>query len=312
MAELYLKKKPKDFDVQNQNGNNPEENQHLISNKNKREQFDNYNVNEQHEKDLNKKLDSADDKLTIAYKNSIEFDMSTRKREVKMKKEDKYEMEKMRRWHLKINNIYITSLMKMIDPFIQFTIGGNFMVNVYKNKKGDSYKIPAGKRGYSDKTEVILNVSPPQEDSQTGGRTPFNKIIDIEMRMSYSMINKQKMMLELWEHNNFWMNEIHSYLLLPLIDIVNGSCNIGEYMLKREKGRKNPLPFAYVEFNCVFQEIWDFKLSFANWKSTNLLNPKKKNQSQEQAPSSKVKIQMVTKSLGVHNSVTSEEAKDTM
>ena len=54
---------------------------------------------------MNDRLDGSDPKLTIAYRNNIEFDMSNRKREIKMKKEDKVEMEKMRRRAVKINNI---------------------------------------------------------------------------------------------------------------------------------------------------------------------------------------------------------------
>ena len=314
MDIYFNKKNPQEVELQNQNPKNnnkkdPEEGKRLNPD-NKKNPFENYNENEAHEKRMHDRLDGSDPKLTIAYRNNIEFDMSNRKREIRMKKEDKVEMEKMRRWAVKINNIYITPLVKMIDPFLQFTVGGNFMVNVYKNKKGETYKIPAGKRGYTDKTEVLLNVNTPQEDGQGGGRTPFRKVIEIEMRMSYSMINKQKIMVELWEHNNFWMNEIHSYLTFPLIDIVNGNSNVGEFMLKRESGRKNPIPFAYVEFNCVFQEIWDFNLGFMNWKSSNLLNPKRKANPNAEKPSTKVEIELLSSVASPMNSKTvSEEVK---
>jgi len=296
-------------DEQLNNSNNNDEMQRLNpnqENKNKKDNFQNYDLAEGHEADMNDKLDEQNSKITVAYKNSIEFDMSTHKREIRMKKGDKVEMEKMRRWRVKINNIYITPLQKMIDPFLQFTIGGNFAVNVYKNKKGDTYKIATGKRGYTDKTEVIENVNTPQEDG-SGGRTPFNKVIEIEMRMSYSQINKQKIMIELWEHNNFWMNEIHCYLTIPLIDIVNGNYNVGEYMKKKEKGRKVAVPFAYVEFNCLFQEIWDFNLYFLNWKASYLLNPKRKNEVNKKLPSTKLKIELINSVGGnMHNTSTSE------
>lgn len=277
-------------------------------------EFENYDISEHNEINLNDKLDSAanndNSNLTFAYKSCIEYDMSKKKREMRMKREDKGEMEKIRRWHVKISNIYITSLMQMIDPFLQFTIGGNFMVNVYQNKKGETYKIQAGKRGYADKTEVIQNVSAPQENEKNGGRTSFEKVIDIEMRMSYSMLLSSKMMIELWEHNNFWMNEIHSYITLPLIDIANGISNITEYMLKAEIGKKNPLPFALIEFNCLFQEIWDFNISFLNWKSSTLQDPQKKKG--PLAPNTKIKIEFKDSSKDVvHSSCISEESKET-
>ena len=315
--DIYFDKKKNTqmVELQNQEVNNNDKkekkegerlNQDKINNP-----YENYNKNEAHEKKMNEMLEGSDPKITIAYRNNIEFDMSTIKREIRMKKEDKVEMEKIRRWSVKINNIYITPLLKMIDPFLQFTIGGNFMVNVYKNKKGETYKIPAGKRGYTDKTEVLLNVNTPQEDGQRGGRTPFQKVIEIEMRMSYSMINKQKIMVELWEHNNFWMNEIHSYLTIPLIDIVNGNANIGEVLTQREPGRKNPVPLAYVEFNCAFQEIWDFNLSFVNWKCPNLVNPKKKIDPNDEKLTTKVEIKLLgSVNSAIHSTTTSEVVKN--
>lgn len=309
--DIYFNKK-KDgqmVELPNQEVNNNDKKEKKEENRKDKNnnQYENYSVNEAHEKKMNEMLEGSDPKITIAYRNNIEFDMSNIKREIRMKKEDKVEMEKMRRWSVKISNIYITPLLKMIDPFLQFTIGGNFMVNVYKNKKGETYKIPAGKRGYTDKTEVLLNVNTPQEDGQKGGRTPFKKVIEIEMRMSYSMINKQKMMIELWEHNNFWMNEIHSYLTIPLIDIVNGNANVGEIMNKKESGRKNPVPFAYVEFNCVFQEIWDFNLSFVNWKCPNLINPKKKIDPNDKKLTTKIEIKLIgSVNSAIHSTTTSE------
>ena len=282
----------KNDNINNENNDiSEDEGEELNPRERKKDKLEKENLAEGHEREMNEKLDEREGEYTI-YKNSIEFDMRTRKKEIKMKKDDKIEMEKIRRWQVKISNIYITPLIKMIDPFLQFTIGGNFSVSVYKNKKGETYKIPSGKRGYSDKTEVLENVNIAQEDG-SGGKTPFSKTIDIEMRMSYSQIGKQKLMIELWEHNNIWMNEIHSYKTIPLIDIVNGSCNIGETMLKKEAGKKKRVPFAFVEFNCSFQEIWDFNLYFLNWRASNLLNPKIKKKTGMELPSTKIKIKFL-------------------
>ncbi|MCQ2815995.1 MAG: C2 domain-containing protein [archaeon] len=273
----------------------------------KKNPYENYNMEEKHEKDMMEKYDTGENKMTVAYKDSIEFDMRAKKREVRMKVEDKAVMEKMRRWKIKITNIYITALKQTMDPFLQFTIGGNFSVGVYKNKKGDTYKIPSGKRGYTDKTEVILNVAPPQEDEGIGGRMPFNKVFELEMRMSYSMINKMKLMVELWEYNSCWMNQIHSYFTIPLIEIVNGNSAISEVMTKREGGKKNRTPFAKLEFDCSFQEIWDFNLVFVNWKASSLINPKKKFDPNAKLPSTKVSIEMMGRMNTSISSVTTSE-----
>lgn len=105
-----------------------------------------------------------------------------------------------------------------------------------------------------DKTEVLENVNIPQDDDDAqSGRTPYHKVIDIEMRMSYSMINKQKMMIELWDHNFPWINEIWSYVTIPLIEIVNEDYNRGEYLTMKLQKKKNATPFAFIEFFCLFQ-----------------------------------------------------------
>jgi hypothetical protein len=170
-------------------------------------------------------------KQTIIKK--IEYDMSETKKQLNMRVEDKYQMELMRRWHVKIYNIYITPYREMLDPFLQFTIGGDYCVDVFSTKKGDTYKVPKGKRGFSDKTEVLSNVDKLM-------KAAYDKVIDIEMRMSYSMVNSQKMMIELWDYNTIWMNSIKGYETIPLINIVNGDINMSVDIVKRIKKRKNP------------------------------------------------------------------------
>ena len=252
-----------------------------------------------------KQYKDMDNRIQIASRN-IEMDMRNRKREISMKKEEKVEMEKMRRWRVKINNIYITPLVKKMDAFLQFTIGGDFSVTVYKDKNKNSYKKSSGSRGYTDKTEVLLHLDTAQENG-TGGRTPFQKIIEIEMRMSYSMINKQKIMVELWEYNSFSNNTIHGYKTWQLIDIVNGYFNVNDFITKREEGKKNPMPFAFVEFNLMFEEIWDFNLSFDNWKCSNLLNPKKKRNPNAEKPNTRVEIKLLSATSSPLNSTTVSE-----
>jgi hypothetical protein len=216
-------------------GNKGDEEADRILNRDKEDKkYDNYNIDEGREKNFEDKLDESDHKrLENTLIKRIEFDMSQNKKQLKMKLEDKYEMEKIRRWHVKLYNIYVTPLIEMLDPFLQITIGGDFSVQVYSTKKGVNYKVPQGQRGYADKTEVQQNVDKLQ-------RRPFDKIIDIEMRMSYSMINNQMLMVELWDYNTIWMNAIKGYTTMSLLDIVNGNCHITLEITKKEQGRKNP------------------------------------------------------------------------
>ena len=159
--------------------------------------------------------------------------LSENKKTLKMKKEDKIEMEFIRRWRVKIFNIYITTLKEKLDPFLQFTIGGDFRLQVISDKKGRTHKKPTGKRGFSEKTEVLDNIDILEKRA-------FEKIIHTEMRMSYSMINSQKLMVELWDHDGFWTNKIKGYSTENLIEIVNGNINLSITILQRNSKGKNP------------------------------------------------------------------------
>jgi hypothetical protein len=285
-------------------GKNDEERQGLKKDQDNKN-YDNYNLEEGREEKIENQLGDSE-RLENTYMRRIEFDMSESKKQLKMKLEDKNEMEMMRRWQIKIYNIYITPLMEMIDPFVQFTIGGDFSVQVYSNKKGQSYKVPKGKRGFADKTEVQTNVDKLE-------RRPFDKIIDIEMRMSYSMVNNQKLMIEIWDYNTIWMNSIKCYMTIPLMDIINGNCNITEDVTRKQSGRRNPVPYARIDFKCTFQEIWDFKLTFFNWKSGSVFPPmkrKKIEQNVETYPSTQIEIELAEGSwMASNNRVVSEICK---
>jgi len=234
--------------------------------KKRREDVEDNKDNEQREKekkddkkgleDLNQKLDpedkireniqSKEEKVNIerSIRNRIEFDMSETKKTLKMKKEDKIEMELMRRWRVEIFNIYITCLKEKLDPFLQFTIGGDFRLQVITDKKGRSHKKPTGKRGFSDKTEVLINLDALEKRG-------FDKIIGTEMRMSYSMINAQKLMVELWDYNGVWSNKIMGYATENLIDIVNGNISLSITILQRNKQGKNPGELYFI-INHIF------------------------------------------------------------
>ncbi len=214
----------------------------------------------------------------------IEFDMSQNKKQLRMKAEDKSQMELIRRWQVKIYNIYITPMKEKIDPFVQFTIGGNFSIQVYSNKAGDTKKQAEGERGFSEKTEVIENIEPLN-------RAPFDKNIELEMRMSYAMINAQKLMIEVWDHNSMWMNTILGYTTIGLIDVVDGDINLS-FDITKASGKKKKVPSCTIEFKCIFQEIWDFKLTFVNWKAGPLVQIKKGSREEPQKRHSRVMVYM--------------------
>lgn len=151
--------------------------------------------------------------------------MSEKKKTVKMLAEDKAEMEKMRRFKVKIYGIVVLPLQTDCDPFVQFTVGGDFSLRVIKTKDGKTVKKSSGERGYTNKTEVIEYV-------KTNSKATFDSTFEFEARMTYSMVNCQSLMVELWDYNGFWMNKLVSYATIPLIEIVNGNCNVAMDLLE--------------------------------------------------------------------------------
>lgn len=216
----------------NQNDNNAQNRNNPSSKNVEQNKYASENVNEGYEQKLNNDIDKSEhERLINSAQKRIEYNMSEEKKHLTMKREDKQAMELMRRWSIKLYNVYVTPLEDGLNPFIQFTIGGDFAVEVLSNKKGQVKKNSKGHRGYVDKTEV-------QEDVQNLEKRPFVKIIDIEMRMTYAMIEKQKIMIELWDYHTLTMNSIMGYNTINLIDIVNGYMNVSVPMHKYEKNKK--------------------------------------------------------------------------
>ena len=244
-----------------------------------------HDINAGHENRLEEQLDNGNDRAAEAMIERIEYDMSNQKKEVRLKLEDKINMEMIRRWEVKIFNIYVTPQRDPLDAFIQFTIGGDYSIQVYSNKKGNTYKVPSGSRGFADKTEVLSNVN-------TLERVPFEKIITTEVRMSYSMINNQRMMVELWDYNSFFMNKIVGYTTVKLIELVNGSVNVSLEITKRSKPKARPQLQATIDFKIIFQEIWDYKISFLNWKLENVLSNRQQKSGKTKPPSLQLSIEM--------------------
>ena len=77
------------------------------------------NMNEiEIDKRIDKRLPNS--RLSESIMNRIEYDMTENKKKASMLTSNKKDMELMRRWVVKIYNIYITPQETMLDPFLQF------------------------------------------------------------------------------------------------------------------------------------------------------------------------------------------------
>lgn len=177
---------------------------------------------------------------------------------------EKRELERIRRWKVQISDIFVTSF-EMFDCFLQFTVGGDLKISTFnipeKNKKG---KIVEGQRGYSDCTEV-------KEILKLDAKEKFAKEIDIEIRESIINLMRQHLIIECWDYNRFKLNNYLGFVMIDLMKIVKGSIYQSVIIEKKIPGEgRISKPVCKVEFKIIFQEIWDFVLTFEDWSATNM------------------------------------------
>ena len=193
------------------------------------------------------------------------IDTVTRIEKIKVNSEEEQkELERMRRWKVQISEIYLTLLdqEEIFDGFLQITIGGDFKQIVHDHLKKKKKIIEKnGNRGYTDYTEVI-------KEMKHSERTRFKKEIDIEIRESKVGIKKQNLVIELYDWNRWEFNELIGVHMFNFSNIIKGSVNQSCTIKKNSStGIKD---FCRIEFKCIFQEIWDFVMSFEDWSATNM------------------------------------------
>ena len=205
---------------------------------------------------------NANKQMYTLYKESTELNMQPKQFTLNTTNNAlKTSMQLLRRFILKISNISLTPLINGIHSFLQFTVGGNYSISIYKNKEtNDKYNIIKGKRGFVDKTEVVLYMNNPSDLTKVN----YTKIIETELRMSYTMIEKQKLMIELWQYNGIMPNSLIAHIVIPLVDIAKGSEDIKQLFYINTNNTKSKTQYAIIEFSCVFEEIWDFHFTLAN------------------------------------------------
>jgi hypothetical protein len=95
------------------------------------------------------------------------------------KRQEKTEYEWVRRWHVSISEIEIQNLTQApINPFIRFTIGGNFYLEVLKLGSGAIKYFYKGKSGNQQISDVIRYLEPNQTKL-------FKKSMNCEVYQSY-------------------------------------------------------------------------------------------------------------------------------
>ena len=98
----------------------------------------------------------------------------------------------------------------------------------------------------------------------------FETEIGTEFRASYFQLMEQRLHIELWDKERVWLNKFLGYASIPLINIVEGNFRQIIFIQEPVPDGKAYKQMAIITFDIYFEEIWDFYLTFMDWKATNL------------------------------------------
>ncbi|TNV87010.1 hypothetical protein FGO68_gene4983 [Halteria grandinella] len=185
-----------------------------------------------------------------------------------------------------------------IDPFLQIVIGGDYFIEI---KKGSAQEyIECGERGITYQTDCLRGL-------ESGGERTFTTEILTEYRASYFQIMRERLQIELWTSGGgLFLNNFIGIASIPLLDIASGSFKqtVQIYPFGDDVAHR---VLATISFNIIFEEIWDFHLTFVDWKTSSL--EKEKDKSLVINPSVELKIISRNALQGASNSETLQRTK---
>lgn len=105
---------------------------------------------------------------------------------------------------------------EVIDPFIRFLIGGSYFVEVKKRGKDEVVYLHQGHMGIVHTTDVTKFV-------EGNEYRLYDNVITTIYAASYFQLETERLHVEIWDSENFYLNQFMSYNSIPLIDIVDGN-----------------------------------------------------------------------------------------
>lgn len=85
------------------------------------------------------------------------------------------------------------------------------------------------------------------------------------------MLKERYFVIEVWEYRRFRLNLFLGKIQVSLLSIASGNIKRSND-IKKAFGEKRQ--FARIYYNILFQEIWDYKLTFEAWKGSNIVADK--------------------------------------
>lgn len=168
----------------------------------------------------------------------------------------------VRDWQVNIQEVRVTNMLS--DPqsiFLVFKIGDSFKKVDTLTENGKLITIDTGKRGITFVSEIQDNIN--RDDSRL-----LTVTIRASYRGSYADLQKEDLVISAWKYSTWFVNTYCGEVRIPLIKVVTENvCRADEIRIKHEGRMKKSLR---VNYRCYFQEIWNYKLTFSDFKITNL------------------------------------------
>ncbi|CAK92929.1 unnamed protein product (macronuclear) [Paramecium tetraurelia] len=197
------------------------------------------------------------------------------------------EDNKVRIWKVFINEIRLENLQKeQLSIFLNFRIG---QIGKNANEYAD---VSSGEVFF--KSEIC-------QDLKRSEVKVIKVMFETEMHLSYQMLKERYFIIEVWEYRRFRLNLFLGKIQVSLINIASGNIRRQDD-IKKAFGEKRQ--FARIYYNVLFQEVWDYKLTFEAWKGSNIIADKGK----EHDP--KIQLTLMTDEL-IQPQVESEQIKKT-
>ena len=170
---------------------------------------------------------------------------------------------------MSISDIDITNLTsKVINPFIRFTIGGDYTIETLVLGDGSKKYLHSGSPGPMKISDVVSYVEPNKNK-------PFRMSIKTEVTQSYESLSREHFHIEVWDKAAWSLNTFLGYESLLLQDVARGTIKQSVKIFdKTEKNGVSTQQICDLNFMLHFEEVWDFELAFLEFKATDLTHRK--------------------------------------
>ena len=168
----------------------------------------------------------------------------------------------VREWRVNIQEIRINNMLS--DPqsvFLIFKIGDNFKLVDSLTPNGKLITLKTGKRGTTFISEVQDNIARDQPRL-------LNMSIKYVYKGSYQDINDEDLVISAWKYGRWSVNQFCGEVKIPLKKIIVENVNRSDTIKVKIEGKIKAS--LRVNYRCYFQEIWNYKLKFSDFKVTNL------------------------------------------